>query len=150
MHLNIQQQRGVVLLTSLSFLVIITIIAVSAMRSSNSDLRIAGVHEENMAARQVAQAAIDNIMENYESNFTVTGNVGTTATATPTTDLPAFSYTQMTLTEKGIKSPPRGLGVSKDKFATALFEVRSVYDDTGNNKGRQELNQGMLLLIQKI
>ena len=146
----LNKQNGVVLLTALSFLVIITIIAVSAMRSSNSELRIAGIHEDNMNARQIAQAGIDSIVENYEGIFIVTGNTGTTTANITPTGLSAFSHTTLTLTERGIKTPPRGLGVSKDKFSTALFDVHSAYDNTSNGRGRDEIHQGVLLLIPRI
>ncbi|MDH5327561.1 MAG: hypothetical protein OEZ68_01475 [Gammaproteobacteria bacterium] len=146
-----RQQKGVVLLTSLSFLVIITIIAVAAMRSSNNELRIAGIHEENMSARQLAQAGIDSIVENYTTAFNVTGNAGTITNNVSPSGLTEFTNTTvLTLTEQGIKSPPRGLGVSKDKFATALFDIKSDYDGTAGRKGREVLHQGMLLLIPRI
>jgi Tfp pilus assembly protein PilX len=142
-------QQGIALLTSLLFLVIITIIAVVAIDSSNTQLRMANSQEEIIAARQVAQSAIDNVINN-PNNFVVTGTADTENTSISLSGLSEFSNVSMTVTELALGEAPRGLGVSGDKFQTALFNIDSDYDNVANGRGEEHLTQGFLLLIPKL
>jgi len=56
-----QKQRGAILVISLMFLVAITLLTVSSMRSSNIGLHMAQNEESRTAAIQAAQALADVI-----------------------------------------------------------------------------------------
>lgn len=147
--LTIKRQEGAALLTALAFLVIITLVSVTAIRSSTSELRLANNYEVDVTAGQVAQAAIDYTMSN-ENNFIVTGTEGTKKTVDLTNAITEVkTATTVELTELSTMQPPRGTGVSADKFQTTLFNIRGAYDNVAAGKGQRELHQGFLLLIPK-
>jgi Tfp pilus assembly protein PilX len=142
-------QQGAALLTALAFLTIITIIAVVAMQSSNTQLRMANSQEEKVAAREVSQSCIDNVINN-PNNFVVTGTPNTVSTNVTVTALTEFSHTDLTLTELDLMSAPRGIGSSADKFQASLFDIACEYDNAAAGRGKDSLAQGFLLLVPKI
>ena len=147
---NIKQlQQGVALLTALAFLVIITVIAVVAMQSSNTQLRMANSQEEQSAARQTAQSCLDSVINNPNA-FIVTGNSGTVNNNITVTQLTEFAHTNLTLTEVGLGPVLRGLGTSGDKFRTASFSIQCDYDNSDNGRGKDSLVQGFMILTPKM
>jgi len=73
-----QKQQGAILVISLMFLVAITLLTVSSMRSSNIGLHMAQNEESRVAAIQSAQALADVIVANPAST-PVVGESGHTA-----------------------------------------------------------------------
>lgn len=152
------RQRGVALLVALSFLVIITLISVSAIRSSTSELRMASNFEDGMAAVQVAQSAIDSAINDMD-NFVVSGVVGTVNSSVSIgTDISEFEHThggstyvhtRVDVTEQATTVPPRGLGLSASKYQTTYFDMTSSYDNVGEGRGQASISQGVILLVQK-
>lgn len=71
-------QSGASLIVSLIMLVVITLLALSAINSSNVNLRIAGNMQSRDEARSAAQQAIEQFISSY-SNFLPTPPVGATA-----------------------------------------------------------------------
>ena len=142
-------QQGAALLTALAFLTIITIIAVVAMQSSSTQLRMANSQEEQVAARQVSQSCIDNVINN-PNNFVVTGKQDQENTNVTVTALTEFSHTDLTLTELDLMSAPRGIGSSADKFQASLFDINCAYDNASAGRGKDTLSQGFLLLVPKV
>lgn len=145
------KQKGAALLVALSFLVVITLISITSMRASTTELRLANNNEQRVAAEQVAQSAMDNAMSD-SNNFIVKGKVGTKTPVTLDSKvLSTFNSTttKLVVTEGNTSSPPRGLGVSADKFQGTQFFVEAEYDDVKNARGRSFVGQGLVLLIPK-
>lgn len=146
---EIRKQNGAALLVALSFLVVITLISLTAMRSTTTELRLAANNEERISAEQMAQSAIDSIVSD-PGNFVVSGSEGSTETpALDNTILSEFGEAAVTLTEGATTNPPRGLGVSAEKFQGTLFHVDGEYDDLANGRGQAFIGQGIVLLVPK-
>ncbi len=145
---NLQKQHGAALLVALSFLVVITLISLSAMRSSTTELRLASNNEEQMAANQVAQAAVDAAV-NEADNFVVTGTSGTVNNSITISGVSEFTHASMQVTEGDTTLPPRGLGVSADKFQATMFDIEADYDNVAGGRGQAGVGQGLVLLVPK-
>lgn len=148
---SISRQNGAALLVALSFLVVITLISLTAMRSTTTELRLASNNEDRIAAEQVAQSAIDSIVS-VPTNFIVTGTEDTEKSPTlDSGDIAAFANATVTLKEGATTNPPRGLGVSAEKFQGTLFHVDGAYnqDDSAPGRGKAFIGQGIVLLIPK-
>lgn len=142
----IGRQRGSVLFICLTFLVLITLVSLGSVRSSIIELRLASNTEERLAAAHVAQAAIDAVIAN-EANFVVTGTTGTEKADAAYSGVTEFSHTDVVITEMGRFEPPRGSGLSSDKFTTALFNVDSEYDAVSSGRGQAHLAQGYMIIV---
>ncbi|MFN2301843.1 MAG: PilX N-terminal domain-containing pilus assembly protein, partial [Gammaproteobacteria bacterium] len=69
------RQRGAALITALIFLVIITMLSLTAMRSSMMELRQASNDETRVAAFESAMAVLDAVLDTPAS-MPVVGEVG--------------------------------------------------------------------------
>ena len=158
---QISKQNGAALLVALSFLVVITLISLTAMRSTTTELRLAINNEERVAAEQVAQSAIDAVVSD-PNNFVVTGTEDTetdydlsdsaslsTSAGVDKDDIAQFEFASVKLTEGSTTNPPRGLGVSAEKFQGTLFRVDGTYNNMNNGRGQSFIGQGVVLLIPK-
>ncbi|HUH00291.1 MAG TPA: PilX N-terminal domain-containing pilus assembly protein [Gammaproteobacteria bacterium] len=160
-----RKERGAALVTALIFLVIITAIALSSMRSSTQELRMAVNAEEKVSAGQLAQALLDSVSSNPAST-PVVGDVGRrvctplTAGNTPcdeyTLTLPAEVTTLMPAAERFVaverlgaetRPCPRGMGMSLVGFGCAAFRVHSQYDGSAQRRSRADLNEGVLVAV---
>lgn len=65
-------QRGVVLITSLVFLIALTAIAAALMQNATTDMKMSGASEDKMIATQEAISAIDEVI--YRQVNAETGN----------------------------------------------------------------------------
>lgn len=160
-----QQQQGAILVIALMFLVAITLFTVSSMRSSNLGLHMAQNEESRIAAIQSAQALADVIVANPAAT-PVTGTTGFTA-CTPgqqkcdRNDLPisdpelTSEVTAYNLSAKvervgsEFQPPPRVVESSIDKFTSASFRVTTTYDRVDEGLGRQQITEGVLVLVPK-
>lgn len=149
---NYQKQEGAALLVALCFLVVITLISLTSMRSSTTELRLASNNEERVAAEQVAQSAVDSAMSD-PTNFVVTGIEGKkiTTIVLDTNDVSEFSDATIEAIEGTTSNPPRGLGVSADKFQGTIFHINGEYNANGTAPGRGHafIGQGIVLLSPK-
>lgn len=92
LHSNKNSQQGATLVVSLVMLVVLTLLVISSMRSSNSNLRIAGnmqLQEEVIsAAQQATEMIISNNFTTTPAASSVSVTIGmatyTVAVATPT------------------------------------------------------------------
>jgi len=143
-------QSGAALLVALMFLVVITLISVTSMRSTTTELRLASNNEERVAAEQVAQSAVDFVISD-PNNFVVTGVEGTvdSSITLSTSDVSEFGSTTVKLTEGTTTNPPRGLGVSAEKFQGTLFHIDGDYDNVSGGRGQAFIGQGIVLLVPK-
>lgn len=158
-----RQQRGAILVVSLMFLVAITLFTISSMRSSNIGLHMAQNEESRLAAIQAAQALADAIVAN-PSSTPVVGASGYTActdgqTNCDRTNLPitdpqlAGDVAQYHLSARvertgaEFQPPPRAVESSIDKFTSASFTVTTTFDRADEGLGRQQISEGVLVLV---
>ena len=158
-------QSGAVLVIALMFLVAITLLTISSMRSSNIGLHMAQNEESRIVAEQAAQALADAIVANPAST-PVIGVTGFTACTVGEAncnrnDLPvnnsvlagavASNHIGARVERTGLafRPPPRIVESSIDKFSAASFKVTTTYDRTADGLGRQQVNEGVLVLVPK-
>ena len=159
------RQQGAILVIALMFLVAITLFTVSSMRSSNLGLHMAQNEESRIAAIQSAQALADVIVANPAAT-PVVGKTGYTA-CTPgqqgcnRNDLPisdleltaeVAAYNLSAKVERVgavFRPPPRVVESSIDKFTSASFRVTTTYDRVDEGLGRQQITEGVLVLVPK-
>lgn len=159
----IRRQEGAILIISLVILIAITVLTVSSMRSSNIGLRMAQNEESRIAAAQGAQALADAIVSDPQTTPVIGGSGYTICTpgesACNRYDLPvtnsviAYDISNGDLAARVqrlgpiFRPPPRVVESSIDKFQTASFEVTSTYDRADESLGRQQIVEGVLVLV---
>ena len=160
-----QKQQGAILVIALMFLVAITLITVSSMRSSNIGLHMAQNEESRLAAIQAAQALADVIVANPAST-PVFGKSGFTActagqqgcdrdnlpVSDPTIAGEVATYHLSARVERTggeFQPPPRAVESSIDKFTSASFRVITTFDRVDEGLGRQQITEGVLVLVPK-
>ena len=147
------------------FLVTITLITLSSMRSSNIGLFLAQNEESRIAAEQAAQALADAIVSTPASTPVVGTSGYTSCTANESgcnrNDLPvpnavlanevAANHLQARVERTGadFQPPPRVVETSIDKFTSATFSVTTTFDRTADGLGRQQVTEGVLVLVPK-
>ncbi|MDX1443223.1 MAG: PilX N-terminal domain-containing pilus assembly protein [Gammaproteobacteria bacterium] len=160
------RQSGAALFMALMFLIIITMLSLSAMRSSIMELRMAGNEEEQMYAVQRAQAAIDATVTDA-ANTPVIGGIGDTtclpgAVGCTRDTLDLSTYPEITDDiEDGYldvrvrrirpleKTAPRTIGTSASVFSYASFEVTGQFNGLDDGRGNAQVNEGVMVLISK-
>jgi hypothetical protein len=159
------RQRGAILVVALMFLVAITLLTLSSMRATNNGLYMAQNEESRIAAEQAAQALADAIVANPGAT-PVYGMQGFTACTAGQTDcdrydLPvgdpvleaaiASDHISARVERVGpiFRPPPRVVESSIDKFTSAGFRVTTTYDRMDEGLGRQQVSQGVLVLVPK-
>ncbi len=158
-----RRHSGVILVTSLIFLIAITLLAVATMRSSTIGLHMSQNEESRIVAIQGAQALADAIVS--DPNTTpVIGDPGFTICSTTEVncqryDLAMSNASMAEYAASGVVSArvermfpalrpaPRGVESSIDKFVGASFEVRSTYDRVDEGLGKQTVVEGILVLV---
>ncbi len=160
-----QKQGGAILVIALIFLVAITLITISSMRSSKIGLHMAQNEESRIIAVQAAQALADAIVANPAST-PVVGTTGYTACTTGQSDCDRYdlavnndvlysavasNYISARVERTGsvFSPPPRIVESSIDKFTSASFKVITEYDRTDEGLGRQQITEGVLVLVPK-
>ena len=160
-----QKQSGAILVLALMFLVAITLFTISSMRSSNIGLHMAQNEESRVAAIQAAQALADVIVANPAST-PVVGKTGFTSCTVgqancdrnnlPVSDSElageVASYHLSARVERTgtvFRPPPRIVESSIDKFSSASFRVTTTFDRVDEGLGRQQITEGVLVLVPK-
>lgn len=157
------RQNGAVLVMTLIFLVAISIIAAASMQSSNIGLFMAQNEESRVSAVQGAQALADAIVSNPAATPVVGGPGFTICTPGESgcnrTDLNVDNSILALAVAQGhisgrvqrdgplLRPPPRSVESSIDKFTAASFEVITTYDRTDEQLGRQQVTEGVLVLV---
>lgn len=165
-HKSPRQQRGTILVVALMFLVAITLLTISSMRSSKLGLFMAQNEESRVTAEQAAQALADAIVASPAST-PVTGSSGFTA-CTPgqancdKNDLPVTNAVlAAAVTSNHVRArverigadfrpPPRAVESSMDKFTSASFQVVTTYDRVDEGLGQEQVTEGVLVLVPKL
>lgn len=159
-------QRGAILMVSLMFLLLLTIIAVSAMKTGIFELLMASNEQSRVEAFQRAQSIVDDIFANPD-NIPIYGNVDDRFCSTAPLDATDCVKTEISidadLDVKGnekinyyvqrvgpLYSPPprvKTLTVSATAYTSARFEIAVDYDGTKDRAGRAQLGQGVLVIL---
>ncbi len=158
-----KRQHGAILMITIMFLVVISLLTVSSMRASNIGLFMAQNEESRIAAEQGVQALADAIVSDPASTPVIGGAGYTICTAGETGcdqfDLPVQNaalaaavsngYLRARVQREGplTRPPPRAVESSLDKFSSASFEVTTTYDRTDESLGKQLLSEGVLVLV---
>lgn len=158
------RQRGVALVTALVFLIIITALALAAMRSSTLELRMSANDEFATTATQVAMGVAEAVSATPGST-PVVGDVGhricngmspeyavecnDTTLVLPEDAIPPAGISWVAVERLGSESrpPPRGIGSSLAQFGAAAFRVHSQYIDPQGN--RADAYEGVLVLVPR-
>jgi len=160
-----QKQSGAILVIALMFLIAITLLTISSMKSSSIGLHMAQNEESRFAAIQAAQALADVIVANPAST-PVIGKSGFTACTAgqqgcDREDLPVSDPTiagevatyhlsaRVERTGGTFQPPPRAVESSIDKFTSASFKVTTTFDRVDDGLGRQQITEGVLVLVPK-
>lgn len=157
------RQSGAILVMTMIFLVAISIIAAASMQSSNLGLLMAQNEESRVSAVQGAQALADAIVST-PSATPVVGGAGFTI-CTPggyncnrddliiSNSILALAVAQGHISARVqrdgplLRPPPRSIESSIDKFTAASFDVTTTYDRTDEQLGRQQVTEGVLVLV---
>lgn len=158
-----RNESGAILIIALIFLVAITLLTISAMRSSRIGLLMAQNDESRMSAIQSAQALSDAIVANPGSTPVVgtTGYIACTAGESGCNrsdltiddailaDKVASNYVSARVERIGtvFRPPPRVVESSIDKFSSASFSVTTTFDRSTEGLGRQQVTEGVLVLV---
>lgn len=150
---------------SLIFLIAITLLTISSMRSSNINLRMAQNEESRVAADQAAQALADAIVSKPESTpvvgisgYTVCTfgeydcdryDLAVTDSMLATAINSNFISARVERTGTVFRPPPRIVESSIDKFSSASFRVTATYDRTADGLGYRQISEGVLVLVPK-
>lgn len=162
---NKRRQTGAILMISLIFLIAITVLAISSMRSSNIGLRMAQNEESQVAALQMSQALADAVVANANSTVVVGASGYTLCTIGEdqcdsyelVVDDPylakaiAANHITARVERTGaiFRPPPRIVESSIDKFTSASFRVTTTFDRTDDGLGYRRISEGVLILVPK-
>lgn len=167
-------QSGAALFTALVFLIIITMLSLSAMRSSMLELRMASNQELKNTAFQRAQAVVDATVGDT-NNMPTIAVVGKTScmTSDPNTDSECDTWnvdlrdnylggysdffdgdtdngeviSRVTRLAPLEKPAPRAVGMSAEVFSVATYEIDARYDLSEIGQGSARIREGLMLLI---
>jgi len=160
----IPPQVGSVLLPSLIFLLILTLAATTAMRTSTMELRMAGNEQQRVETFELTQSIVDQVVGNPD-NIRVAGDPGY-VNCTPNVPncnandvqinanllAPSRAANATVKVERlapALSAPPRGINTSTDAFSAARFEVDTTYDGTASNEGKVGIVQCVLVLVPR-
>jgi hypothetical protein len=155
------RQRGAVLLISMVFLLLLSIIAGTVTQTSILEFFMAGNAQFREEAFQQAQALTTEIATDIR-NFPVVGQIGydvcpsgcDAATQPLTFSVPAGIEADFKVTRRGpllLESLPfrqtEGNASSSPNFDAAIFEIDVLVDGTKNRLGRAQIVQGMAVRV---
>jgi Tfp pilus assembly protein PilX len=146
-------QNGATLFLTLIMLVVITIISLATLGTSLMELRMSSNAESSMSAQQETLSAIDNVIQNAETNFTVAGGLyyrnctsglscDENSIALPA---PFDTHTKVEIMRESETTCPPPLlhySTSCTNSKAASFKVYGIRSGLG--QGLSELNQGYI------
>lgn len=155
-------QRGVALPVALILLVVITLLALSGIRLSTMELRMALNDELRINSFEQAQSVVDSTVRNFNNTPILADNVTICARAAPplctdvSVTLPPGVYDTELAKEwinviiRGIPplnaEPPVGTGYSLANFDAAYLQVTGIYDRNLDGLGRTTINEGIAVV----
>lgn len=152
-----QSQRGVALAVALILLVVLTLLALSGVRLSTMELRMALNDELRVGAYQQAQSLVDVSIRQFSNTPVLTpdtvicardcSNVRVTLPAGYASDL---SNDYINVTIRGIPplqaEPPVGTGFSIAVFDASFLQVTGEYDKNTLGLGKATINEGIAVV----
>lgn len=155
-----RRERGVALFVALVMLVLMTALALTGFRLSMGSMRNAVGEELRVDAFQNAQSLIDMTLA-VPGNTAVTGPVDRANCLPGVTDADCYANTVSTPVGMGgagisvkvrrlapeYSPPPRGTGYSAVKFTAAQMQIESSYDATAYGWGRDQLQEGVAVVV---
>lgn len=160
-----RQQRGAALMAALIFMIVISLLSITSMRASRTELRMAANTEARVNAQQTAQAFLEAVASTASSTpvigtagYTIctVGQAGCNKTdfSFPSgifaTDISSYDISaRIERMDPPLRPVPRGIEFSADKFDGAPFEVSVTFDRSDEKLGRVTLTEGLLVLVQK-
>lgn len=161
------RQRGAALLIAMLVLLMMSVATLTAVRFSSLGVKMSANEELAVEAFQNAQSVVDATLAN-PNNIRVVGGAGERFCTAGIADCNT-SYT-LSLADNLFASeiaaervkveverlapdlglPPRASGSSLSKFKAARFKVEGIYDGADLGLGRDEVDQGVLILVPVI
>lgn len=158
-------QRGVALIAAMLFLMVISFIGLSSMRSSTMQQRMAGAEQAKTTAFETAVSAVDATLSN-PNNTPVIGNAVFSACTSNVTivnctnniQFPTGAFQDVNVndvyaiaqrTSPDEENPPAWVQTSADKFAAAQFRLQTRYEGLSAGQGQSSVVQGLMVLIPK-
>ncbi len=158
-----KRQQGAILVIALIMLVAISLLTISSMSASKIGLHMSQNEESRVVAEQSAQAMADFIVSDPSTTpviggpgFTIctAGEAGCTSNALPVAN-PVLAAAvaadhisaRVQRLAPAFRPPPRIVGSSIDKFTSATFSVTSTYDRSDEALGRQQIVEGVSVLV---
>lgn len=157
-------QTGTALLTALVILLMMSLTALSAVRFSTMGVRMGANEELAVEAFQTTQSVVDATLADPD-NVRVQGIVGERFCTAGVQGCSGLYQIQLAdgLFDQAIADgkiqievermgpdlapPPRATGSSLTRFKAARFRVGGTYDETGAGLSRDEIDQGVLILV---
>lgn len=151
-------QRGVALAVALILLVVLTLLALSGVRLSTMELRMALNDELRVDAYQQAQSLVDVSIRQFANTPILSPDTVICARDCPNirVNLPA-SYADdlnkdyVNVTIRGIQplqaTPPLGSGFSITVFAASYLQVTGEYDKNPLGRGAATINEGIAVVF---
>lgn len=166
------RQRGAALFTALIFLIIVTMLSLTAMRASVLELRMAGNQELKNMAFHRAQAVVDATIAD-SSNMPTLGGIGATNCIDGDSDASCTTHgvdladnflagesdyfdgdrsngeiTVRVTRLAPLQAPaPRSIGTSASIYSVATFQVAGEYDMSRIGQGNARIMEGVMVLI---
>lgn len=153
-----KQNQGTALITALVLLMALTIISMSGMHVTTSQLLLSSNDEATVTANEFAQSVIDEVIETPSAFVVGSSNGYTICTSSETgcnENSISLSSSMFSSTNVGarvellkIAAAPRLLnGNSASITNGAYFKITGKYDDTGNDGGKSTIVQGFVMLL---
>lgn len=163
-HAGPARERGIALLVSLIFLLVITLLAISAVRFTTAGVRSSLNEESRVSSFVTAQSVVDGTIT-LSTNTPVLAGVGqvyctpNVGCANQIITLPAGDLSSKlasgVISAQAVRRapefapPPRGSGASVNKFFAATFVVTGTHDETASGQGRTQINEGLILILNR-
>lgn len=159
-----QRESGAALLIALLVLLMMTLTGLTAVRFSSLGVKMGANEELAVEAFQNAQSVVDATISR-PSNVRVQGAAGTrfcTTGVSGCSDLYKIELADNLFASEiaagtvkveverlapDLAPPPRSLGSSLVRFKAAQFRVEGIYDAADSGLGRDEVDQGLLILV---
>ncbi len=168
---RISRQRGAVLAVALIFLLLLSIVAISLMRSGQLEVLMAGNAQSRLGAYELAEAVAESTLANWEDNLDTEAVVCTPGHPDPDGDcdtvkflvwddrlnptksgaLPQVKRSTVTARARPLNDGQPGCvpafitGIAHGTWAF-FFDVEASFDNTDERQGASRVNHGAVLV----
>ena len=157
-------QRGAVLLVTLIFLLLLSLVAATAMGGATTELRMTANEQARLDALAMAQSIADGVLQ-QRGSLPLAAAVGFTdcsdgikgcdrqgiviAPAVLEASKRAHARVMVERLSPALSPAPRNMGSSMDAFQAARFQVDAEYDGSAMGEGRAGIVQGAVVLLPR-